>query len=365
MGTEDPGGSNVVPITVSSLPHADTDRSGRSEGEPIDPGSIEADATQVPPTDAAQAWLDAQAIVEQGVRVAVGIITATVGILIAGLERSKPPEQRIAFEEMGADVPPAAPAAIGLLAGAALGFGLELGRWVADTTAEAAKIASPFFSFAASPRVVRSGTSAARDRLGALNVAWQQERPLTEAATAAFATALVPEIAGAVLDQLDLTDLVIERVDFERVIDAVDMDEIVSRIPIEDIVRRLDVEAVVERVDIQQVVDRVNLDEVASRLDLEAIIARIDIAGIASEVIDEIDLSEIIRESSGALAGETVEGLRVQGMNADRIVSRVVDRVLLRRGRRDLDAPGRAESELVELDPDDPLPSHRTPGAHP
>jgi hypothetical protein len=51
-------------------------------------------------------------------------------------------------------------------------------------------------------------------------------------------------------------------------------------------------------------------------------------------VIDEVDLGEIVSESSSTMASETVDALRVQGMRVDGLVSRVVDRVLQRQGRR-------------------------------
>jgi hypothetical protein len=61
-------------------------------------------------------------------------------------------------------------------------------------------------------------------------------------------------------------------------------------------------------------------------------------------VIDEIDLPAIVRESSGAMASESIQTVRVQGMNADRLVSRIVDRVL-RREARDLGAPADPEGD--------------------
>jgi hypothetical protein len=51
-------------------------------------------------------------------------------------------------------------------------------------------------------------------------------------------------------------------------------------------------------------------------------------------VIDELDLTEIARASTGTMATETVDSLRVQGMSADRAVSRLVDRLLRREAER-------------------------------
>ena len=90
-------------------------------------------------------------------------------------------------------------------------------------------------------------------------------------------------------------------------------------------------------------------EEVVARLDLDAIIARIDLAGLAEEVIESIDLPEIIRESTGTVASEVVRGVRMQSIDADEAVARVVDRLFLRRRRRTTDAPGEPQS-LSEVD---------------
>jgi hypothetical protein len=98
------------------------------------------------------------------------------------------------------------------------------------------------------------------------------------------------------------------------------------------------VEAVVDGVDVNRAADRIDIDRVISRIDLTSIVNRLDLGAIAQEVIEDVDLPGVIRESSGALAGETVRTARIQGMHADRLVARIVDTVL-RREARDLVAP--------------------------
>ncbi|MFD0364022.1 hypothetical protein ACFQZZ_21460 [Nocardia sp. GCM10030253] len=76
---------------------------------------------------------------------------------------------------------------------------------------------------------------------------------------------------------------------------------------------------------------------------VDALLGRTDLAGIAHKVIDDIDLPEIIRESSGTMASESVIGVRLQGIYADDKVNRIIDRLLLRRSERntapDADTP--------------------------
>lgn len=100
--------------------------------------------------------------------------------------------------------------------------------------------------------------------------------------------------------------------------------------------KRVDLTAlVIDKVSIPKIVDSIDLNDLAARIDIEAIIARIDLSAIAKQVIDEIDLGGIIRDSSGALASETVVGVRLQSASADDAVERVIGRFLPGRRRHD------------------------------
>jgi hypothetical protein len=76
------------------------------------------------------------------------------------------------------------------------------------------------------------------------------------------------------------------------------------------------------------------VEELVARVDFEAVIDRIDVATIARQVVDDMDLPDLIRDSTGTLASEGVVGLRMQGIEADERVSKIVDKVLLRRNAR-------------------------------
>jgi len=126
-----------------------------------------------------------------------------------------------------------------------------------------------------------------------------------------------------------------ERVDVNAIVEDVDIDRILERVDLDAMIDRIDIDEIVARVDVNRAADQVDVDRIIARTDLVAILHRLDLAGIAEEVIDEIDLPRLVRESSGIMANETVQTVRVQGMNADRLVAHVVDRVL-RREARDL-----------------------------
>jgi len=141
---------------------------------------------------------------------------------------------------------------------------------------------------------------------------------------------------AAVLDRLDLTELVRERVDLDAVVAGVDLDAVVAGVDLNAAAARLDVKAVLDRLDLTELVrERVDLDGLVAGVNIEAIIRRIDLVGLAEEVIAEVDLPEIIRESTGSVASDTIRGVRMQGISGDEALSRAVHRLRLRRGRRD------------------------------
>ncbi len=78
---------------------------------------------------------------------------------------------------------------------------------------------------------------------------------------------------------------------------------------------------------------------------------------LALEVIDQIDLPEIIRASTGTVASESVRVVRMQTFGADRAIARVVDKLL---GRGDDEASGGTQTTAgrpAEEDP--PAPRRR------
>ena len=89
--------------------------------------------------------------------------------------------------------------------------------------------------------------------------------------------------------------------------------------------RHVDVTPLVEQV--------VDLDGLVATVDVDAIIQRLDLASLVSEVIAEIDLPGIIRESTGSVASSTVQGVRMQSITGDEAIARAVDRLRRRKAR--------------------------------
>ncbi|MEV8607413.1 hypothetical protein AB0383_05555 [Amycolatopsis sp. NPDC051373] len=88
------------------------------------------------------------------------------------------------------------------------------------------------------------------------------------------------------------------------------------------------------------VLDAVDVPKlIGEHVDLDAVLAEVDMAAVVStldfgDLVAAMDLPEVVRQSSGTVAGEAIRGVRGAGVNADDAVARVVGRVLRRRGDR-------------------------------
>jgi hypothetical protein len=71
------------------------------------------------------------------------------------------------------------------------------------------------------------------------------------------------------------------------------------------------------------------VDRVLDELDLNELVReRIDLVALANEIIAGVDLPGIIRESTGTVTAEVMSDVRSQGERADDAVSGLVDRIL-------------------------------------
>jgi hypothetical protein len=299
-------------VTVVDLePPADADARSSSHGASTEPG-----------------------LLEGSLLVAVGLATLAVegvarAVVAAIGERSSPVAEASDVEDgepeaEGADEPET----LAVIAGAGLNLVLGAARSLTRIAADLDRVVRPFSLVTMVPPVDRVARRLEGSALR-LNDTWRDERLEGQRAAEAFADALAPHLVDAVIDRLDLTELVLDRVDLDRVAGSVSIDRLI------------------ERVDPMTVVDRLDVDAVAARVDVERIVDRLDLVAIARSVIEELDLPSIIRESTETMAAETRDSVRVHGIRADRFVSRLVDRALLRQdgtpGQPSGDAPGPTE----------------------
>jgi hypothetical protein len=220
------------------------------------------------------------------------------------------------------------PVAGATLAGASLGLGIESVRFAARSVTALANSIGPLLSFATAAPSLRERAAPVARGIDRFNDVWTEARPEHEAAAAAFIADLMPRLVDGIVEQLDLTTLVAERVDLDAIVDRIDLDAIV---------------------------DRIDVDEIVQRVDLDAAVGRVDLLGITDRVLGEVDLPELIRDSTGAVTSETVRSVRMLSAEVDRRLAEIVDRVLLRRRER--------EAELAGSRAEDP-PDHASDDAH-
>jgi hypothetical protein len=156
------------------------------------------------------------------------------------------------------------------------------------------------------------------------------EQARRRAETTAFLARLVPAVLDAVLERVDVAAIV-ARVPLEDIVGAIDVDAVLDRIDIDALLAHIDVDRLLERIDVESVVDRVNADALVQRVNVAAILDRVDMAGVVGEVLDEVDIGSIVRDSTGSITSDAVDGARLTAMRLDGFVGRVADRVLLRR----------------------------------
>ena len=99
------------------------------------------------------------------------------------------------------------------------------------------------------------------------------------------------------------------------------------------------VDTVLDRIDITQVIiDHVSVPRIVDSIDVDAVLEKLDVSSVAAKVIDDLDLPDLFRDSTGAMASEGVAGVRLQSASADDAIDRMIGYVLPGRRRTTRDA---------------------------
>jgi hypothetical protein len=130
--------------------------------------------------------------------------------------------------------------------------------------------------------------------------------------------------------------------------------DVLQHIDLNELLRSLDIDALLERIDVQAVVDRIDPNPLLRRIDVDALVRRVDVGSVAQRVIDEIQIGDLVRESTGTLSVETVDALRRAGGDADGRLARLVDSILRRKNGRDTAMTLDGEHRQATSDRSDP-----------
>ncbi len=122
---------------------------------------------------------------------------------------------------------------------------------------------------------------------------------------------------GVVVDAVD-PDLIIDQVDVNALMERVDVNALLDRVDPQVLLDNVDVNTLMDRVDVDALLDRVDVDALMSRVDIDALLDRVDV----KELTDRAGIPDIVRESTGALAGSAMDVVRRQIVALDQIASR-------------------------------------------
>jgi hypothetical protein len=216
--------------------------------------------------------------------------------------RPRWPGPRIRAQQAAESALAAADIAIGIGDGA-VGFArsvFRLGRPLVDS------VMSPLTSAArtAAPLTGQTMRAWPEPWLRQAAVRGRQDREALTSGVVRLVLARFPGVAAALLDQLDLTAVV------------------------------------ADRVDINAVAAQIDVDAVARRVDVIAILDQVDPAALTRYLVEELDLPAIIQSSTGSIMSDAVNDVRMQSISADERLSRAVDAMLLRRHPRRSATPG-------------------------
>ena len=309
-----------------------------------------------PPGTAVLAWTEpeppagtltgfARRVTDLGLGAASMLATAT----IEAVERFVP----------GEPAPPGptpTPGMLRLVPGALIGAGLVAQRHLLDVTAAAERSAARITGAARGAPLVGGTLRSAEGYLADWNDRGEVVQARNRALLAEFVRRLAPELATAVVTQLDM-DTLVAQLPIDSIIAGVNMDALLERV---------DVQRIIDRVDVDGIVARVDIDSIMSRVDMDKIMNRIDIVPIAQEVITEVDIGSIVRASTGSIGGDARDSVRITSMRVDGFVGKVADRVLLRRKPRDTVVPDYDPDQFVSEPPDhsnDPIDEPVVEGA--
>jgi hypothetical protein len=119
--------------------------------------------------------------------------------------------------------------------------------------------------------------------------------------------------------------------------DATQARSLVTRV--EPVISRV-LERVVALVPIEAILARVDVNAIVSQVDVGALMGRMDLGNLITDVLSQIELGDLIHDSTSSIAGDVRDGVRVDVMRADGGLAHLVDRILRRQRERDLVVPG-------------------------
>jgi hypothetical protein len=119
--------------------------------------------------------------------------------------------------------------------------------------------------------------------------------------------------------------------------DATQARSLVTRV--EPVITRV-LERVINVIPINAVLARVDVNAIVSQVDVGALLQSMDLGSLITDVLAQIELGDLISDSTSSIATDARDAVRVQAMGVDTGLAHLVDRVLRRKRERDVLVPG-------------------------
>jgi len=178
--------------------------------------------------------------------------------------------------------------------------------------------------------------------------------------TVAEAQRALERAVPAIVELIDV-DAIVRRIDADVLVAAIDVDALLQRTDVNAVLRRVDMDAVLAGVDLDELIGRIDVDAIAARVDVNAIVQRVDV----DAVVEQTELGTIVARSTSGFASEALDVARAQTVGVDTLVTRLVDRLLRRRGEGPLGPPLLVREEGVAAPAEPPPPAESPPPAEP
>ena len=138
------------------------------------------------------------------------------------------------------------------------------------------------------------------------------------------------------------TGVVVDAVNPNTILDDIDVNSLMERVDVNALMERVDPDVILDNVDVNALMDRVHVDELLDRIDVNALMTRVDVEALLDRVdvnalMDRVDVKaltdragipDIVRESTGAMAGSAMDVVRRQIVALDQIIGRATYRLI-------------------------------------
>lgn len=149
----------------------------------------------------------------------------------------------------------------------------------------------------------------------------------------------------------------LDRVDVDSLVGQVELDELLARIDVNALLDRVDVDRLLDHVDVNRLLDGVDVDRLLDGVDVNRLLDRVDV----NRLVDRVDVQAvtkranvggIVAQSTGQVAGSTLDIARRQAVGLDTLIMGLVDRLLARDLATQPLGPPKLISQAVEARPE-------------